>query len=295
MRRFTGLLCLLFASALTAAGQRAGAKEGAQLLYTSVRDGKARLFLIQADSGEERQLTAEEASLGAWSPDGKQIAFTSARSGNHDLFVMEADGSRVRQLTRTDPDRENQVAWSPDGKRLVFHRHTDTPLSDEIFLMNSDGTGEINLSNNPAFDGDPAWSPDGKQILFVSTRNGAFQLFLMDPSGGNVQPLPVTADGWVFPAWSPDGKAIAYTKREGGGLELCTCRADGSDPQKLTGLGGSNTFAAWSPDGGQIVFEHYPNDTAPGELWITSADGRSLRRLGTTGPPLAGRPAWKPR
>lgn len=264
-----------------------------QLLYTSVRDGKPNLFLISPDGTAERQLTREGASLGAWSPDRTRIAFTSDRTGNAELYVMDADGTHVRRLTSTDPDRENQVVWSPDGKKLVFHRHTDNPLSDEILVMDPDGTHE--LTNHPEFDGDPAWSPDGKEILFVSTRNGdGFRLFLMHPDGTEVRPLPISTSGHTFPAWSPGGKRIAYTDRTGEALEIFTSGADGSDPQKLTALGGRNTFAAWSPDGKEIAFEHYGNENDPGELWVTSADGTSQRRLGTTGPQLTGRPAWAP-
>ena len=29
----------------------------------------------------------------------------------------------------------------------------------EVYVMNADGTGQTNLTNNPALDGDPDWSP----------------------------------------------------------------------------------------------------------------------------------------
>ena len=290
-------LLLLALVVLPLPGGHVQAEDGAQLLFTSVRDGKPNLYLVDAEGGNERQLTREGGSLGAWSPDGKRIVFTSERSGNADLYVMDADGSHVQRLTSTTPDRENQAAWSPDGKKILFHRHTDAPPSDQLFLMDPDGTHEVHLTNEGSFSGDPAWSPDGKQILFVSTRNGdGFHLFVMAADGTGARPLPApTSEGWVFPAWSPDGKRIAYTSRVGDAQELFVCPVDGANPEKLTSLGGSNTFAAWSPDGKEIAFDHYPNQTDPGELWVISADGSAQRRIGTTGPPLSGRPAWKPK
>ena len=33
--------------------------------------------------------------------------------------------------------------------------------------MNADGTGLVDLSNSPLFDGQPAWSPDGSRIAFM--------------------------------------------------------------------------------------------------------------------------------
>ena len=58
----------------------------------------------------------------------------------------------------------------------------------EIYIMNPDGTEQVNLTQHPAEDYDPAWFPDGKQILFSSNRAGRFfDLYLMDADGGNVQ------------------------------------------------------------------------------------------------------------
>ncbi len=39
----------------------------------------------------------------------------------------------------------------------------------DILVMNTDGTGEINLTNHPADDLSPAWSPDGRASLLSRT------------------------------------------------------------------------------------------------------------------------------
>jgi TolB protein len=48
-------------------------------------------------------------------------------------------------------------AWSPDGSRIAFLTGRDG--NGEIYVMNADGSGPTNLTNNPAEDYDPVWSP----------------------------------------------------------------------------------------------------------------------------------------
>ena len=47
--------------------------------------------------------------------------------------------------------------WSPDGKKIAFSSVRDTNF--EICVMNSDGSEQRNLTNNPAYDFFPSWSP----------------------------------------------------------------------------------------------------------------------------------------
>jgi TolB protein len=44
-----------------------------------------------------------------------------------------------------------------DGDQIAFQSGRDG--NDEIYVMNADGTGQVNLTNNAASDTWPAWSP----------------------------------------------------------------------------------------------------------------------------------------
>ena len=97
---------------------------------------------------------------------------------------MNVDGSHQRNLTR-DAARDSTPSWSPDGRRIAFQSDRDGNL--EMYVMNADGTGLLNLTQNAAFDGIPfiqhsraqlsAWSPDGRRIAFQSDRDGNREIY----------------------------------------------------------------------------------------------------------------------
>ena len=52
-------------------------------------------------------------------------------------------------------------------------------------MMNADGTDVINLTRHPSEDRIPAWSPDGNWIAFMSTREGNWNIYIMEANGEN--------------------------------------------------------------------------------------------------------------
>ena len=59
----------------------------------------------------------------------------------------------------------------------------------EIYVVNANGSGQRNLTRNPAYDGDPAWSPDGRKLGFVSNRDGSYGVYVMNADGSGQRRL----------------------------------------------------------------------------------------------------------
>jgi dipeptidyl aminopeptidase/acylaminoacyl peptidase len=57
-------------------------------------------------------------------------------------------------------------------------------------------------------DRDPRFSPDGARLAFVSDRDGAPQIFILELSGGEPRKLTSAPLGLDGPLWSPDGKFL---------------------------------------------------------------------------------------
>ena len=138
------------------------------------------------------------------------------------------------------------LAKAPETAKIVFTSRRDGNF--EIYIMNLDGSDQINLTQHRAKDASPVWSPTGEQILFTSDRGGIEDLYLMDADGTNVRQVFKKLIGREFPTWSPDGKALAYHRFHT--FSIYTAAIDGKDETEVA----DGLWPAWSPNGSEIAF-----------------------------------------
>ena len=198
--------------------------DGKRIVFVSERDGNWEIYVMDADGGNPQNLTNNlgNDAYPSWSPDGKRIAFMSNRDWNDEIYVMETDGGNQLNLTN-NPHRDQQPSWSPDGKRIVFSARRDghfkniLGITDQIYVMETDGGNQLNLTNNRSNNWHPSWSPNGRRIAFSSDRDKPpdSDIYVMDADGGNPQNLTNNPRNDTHPAWfspalvvAPAGKTI---------------------------------------------------------------------------------------
>ena len=146
------------------------------------------------------------------------------------------------------------LAKPPDTSKIVFGKGRIGEKTRDIYLMNPDGSEQVNLTNHRADDISPVWSPTGEHILFASDREqkawGTWDLYLMNPDGSNVRKVFDKSARRNDPTWSPDGKQIAYSYGEIGNNRLYIGRIDGKTEERVA----IGYTPAWSPDGTEIVY-----------------------------------------
>ncbi len=76
--------------------------------------------------------------------------------------------------------------------------------------MNIDGSSPQRLTTNEGRDLVPMWSRDGKQIAFNSTRDGNWEVYLMNEDGSNQVNLTNNPATGLFRDWSWGGDYILF-------------------------------------------------------------------------------------
>ncbi len=125
------------------------------------------------------------------------------------------------------------------------------------------------------------------RVLFVSSRDGNAQIYVMHADGDQPRALTRGPAENTDPAWSPDGRRISFTSYRDGNGEIYVMNADGSHVSCLTDHPLLDDAPAWTPDG-RIIFRSMRDGHA--NFFAMDANGGNLTRLTDNrldkGPPL---------
>jgi TolB protein len=142
-----------------------------------------------------------------WSPLGDRIAYTSKNADDNpvnsttaELYLRNADGSGTPTRLTFNFEEERAATWSPDGTRILFMCRRSGP-DFELCVINADGTGLVQITENSLQELTPSWSPEGSEILFhrpIGSPAG-FELFRIRADGsGEVQITDTPGiNGWA--------------------------------------------------------------------------------------------------
>ena len=167
--------------------------DGNTIAYITNADNKIGVHTMKADGSDRKFIALVYGELYI-SPTGNKIAITvSGFEQPTRIDVMNADGTNLKEVTAgVDHFAEDGMlfgethfspAWSPDGKKIAYV--SSNGVRSDIYVMNSDGTGDKRLVNINDYNNSPSWSKDGKYILFASGKKEAVtkDIYIMKANG----------------------------------------------------------------------------------------------------------------
>jgi hypothetical protein len=162
-----------------------------------------------------------------WSPDGGHLAFSATSRGQSDIYLLDLTTEEVSNLTN-DIFSDLEPTWAPDGRSIVFHSdrgdhvepgtHTSGAFDMNehdfaqfsLYRIDLDERSLERLTNSADWDDQsPAFGADPHRLLFVSDRNGVFNLYELDLTSGEIRPLTDLFTGISQVSLSADGRSAA--------------------------------------------------------------------------------------
>lgn len=158
---------------------------------------------------------------------GSTMAVVISQAGQSDIWKGSPDGSGLARVT--SGGLNTHPAFGPAGQLA--------------YVSNQGGSPQIYVDGKrvtfAAYAMAPVWcnDPEGVKILFMGREGGAWDIFSIDPSGGNIKRLTKDQGSNTYPACSPDGRTVAFFSTRGG---LFLSNTQGQNQQKIASVTGES-------------------------------------------------------
>ena len=131
-----------------------------------------------------------------------------------DRSDIRIEGGRLTPEALWAMGRIGGISPSPDNKHIAYtvsyYSVPQNKSNTDIFVMNADGTDNVQLTSTPYSESQPTWIKNGQKLAYLSNESGTSQVWEMNPDGTDRHPLTNYADGIEGFAFSPDGQKLLF-------------------------------------------------------------------------------------
>ncbi len=263
--------------------------DGRHVVFSSSRAGGRALWKLPVDpstgrrTGEPRRVTTGATlanSQARFSTDGTRMVFLSleVRYEVRRIRLNEDRSAALGPAERVSTFSTHAAlpSPSPDGRFIAYTSYGER--NEDIFLMNSDGSGRRRLTTDPARDRGASWSPDGSELIFFSDRGGRYAPWAIRTDGSGLRRVVDIDAELTMPFLSPDGARLVcngngaiwvFDPREGA--------ASGGELSPLMDGPGTPLPVGWSPDGESLlVLQFGGGSLAAASMNIETLEVRTL-------------------
>ena len=181
------------------------------IAYQSRIDGNSDIYIISAQGGNPRRLTAEPSTdtTPAWSHDRRWVYFASDRGDRQNrIWKVAFEGGAAVQVTKGVASMSME---SPDGKRLYFYNR-----EGHLASMPVEGGPEEAIPELSSMVRTRAWTVSNDGIYFYQSKERLPCVWFFSFATRKVSMVLKPAKGALTTApgldLSPDGRKLLFTQ-----------------------------------------------------------------------------------
>jgi len=194
-----------------------------------------------------------------------------AKSGDEpqDLELQKRTDERTRGEAGGADARERQVLRTGSQPTFTISQHNAADPVLRTVVADDNGNAA------------PQFSPDGKRIAYMSTRSGAWQIWVSDTNGAHARQVSFTESAGT-PRWSPDGRSIAFDAPYDGQTKIFVVKVDrdGNDNDRAHPIV-KGLVPSFSRDGKWVYFAS--DQSGDWQVWKVPVSGGREEQVTTNG------------
>ncbi len=207
-----------------------------------------QVWLMPYPMGEPRRVTNDLGNYSGISLSAnadKLVTTQSTKVSN--LWIMDNSvPNGMSKIASVGVDHYSEklgLEWLTNKSLIFGSRASGNP---DLWLINSDGSNQRQLTAESSAEAQPTVSADGKFIAYLSNHNGNFNIWQMTANGTNQ--TKITNGNQVHsPNYSADGQWIIYSAEQNGMPVIWKVPSSGGEPVQVTKT--TSTRPTVSPDG----------------------------------------------
>ena len=231
---------------------------------------------------------------------GKKEKYSWDYDKNYDLFEKNLNTGELRRLTKSI-GYDAEASYSPSGESILFSSNRgaynrkldDTESSiflrdksyfNDLYLMKSNGSDILQLTNTKGYDGGPFFNSTGDKICWRRfSENGhiaeVYVMSLIDKKEKKITDLGVMS--WA-PFFHPSNKYIIFASNLLGfqNFELYIVDIHGNKkPLQVTFRDGFDGLPAFSPDGNTLSWTSNNTSESNSQIFLANWDHEKAMEL----------------
>lgn len=207
-------------------------KSGRENAETNPTPSKKRQFYFWQSGEHESSAGTSEADTAAERTKPRLLGFAPLIGVSATILLLSLIAVFVwkqNRATKTPEQTDLRSVQLTSWKSSSAHRAKDYSIShnnkmiaysssrhggiDNIFVKQTSGSEDIQVTKDDWANVSPLWSPDDQQIAYVSFREGQSGIYISKFMGGDVSLVLMTGDGNIaLRHWSRDGSSIFYER-----------------------------------------------------------------------------------